>query len=451
MPAPFSKARRYSEHQRSLLLRCAVILFATTALQLFANTGLAQSEQTIPSMSQESSTNGSSDSNTEIVESTDVAPVLIGTDKFFRIDNLPITDVRTFKRDSNGLADGQTDYAFGFSGRGYYINDQRIEWTGQEETFGVEAVLTGRIRRQIGNWDTGLWAEFYLNQPFDRNILVDHPDRASFRSNFDIDTFEISQLFLTARQGDWLFALGKMATPFGRAYYSQYTNSREDGPFIRTESILWRETGAVAQYDPGIWVFTAGLFNGGDERDANSSKALIARVGIDTGNFVIGASIKAQDGIGSEHQKTFNNHVGLDAMFQRGIFRLSGEVIYDQYGFRKPGVSLQDIYWRRSLYYRQQNQGIDNPITGVGYYVNLDVTLERWTFSVNYGAFFPEQIGDPRHDENNRRGLVKIIRHTSRNTDFYLIGIVENELPVPAQTGTERIPWSIIGGFEFRL
>ena len=369
----------------------------------------------------------------------------------FRIDNIPITELSIFDRDISHLADGQTEFHYGIAARAFYSNDQRIEWTGQEETFGVEGVLSGNARRRIGNWDTGVWAEFYLNQPFDRNILVDDPDRVSFRSNFDIDTFEISQLFLTARQGDWLFAFGKMTTPFGRAYYPQYTNSRADGPFIRTESILWRETGLVAQYDPGYWVFTAGVLNGGDERDTNSSKALIARMGIDTGNFVMGASIKAQDGISSEHQKTFNNHVGLDAMFQHGRFRLSGEVIYDEYGFRKPGVAFHDIFWRRSLYYRQQNEALRDPITGVGYYVNLDMFFDSWTVSLNYGEFFPEQIGDPRHDETNRRGLIRLIRHTGRNTDFYLIGLIENELPVPAQAGTDRIPWWILGGCEFRL
>ena len=34
-----------------------------------------------------------------------------------------------------------TDYYFSALARAYLVNDQRIEWTGQEETFGVEGVI----------------------------------------------------------------------------------------------------------------------------------------------------------------------------------------------------------------------------------------------------------------------------------------------------------------------
>jgi len=72
----------------------------------------------------------------------------------------------------------------------------------------------------------------------------------------------------------------------------------------------------------------------------NSSKALVARAGIDQPWYALGTSVKWQDGNGSETQKAFNNHVGLDAMIRRGQWTLSGEAIYDQYGLRRPGTPL---------------------------------------------------------------------------------------------------------------
>src|SRR5262245_46439717 len=36
-------------------------------------------------------------------------------------------------------------YHFGGKARGYYINDQRIEFTGMEDTFAVEGVLDGGV------------------------------------------------------------------------------------------------------------------------------------------------------------------------------------------------------------------------------------------------------------------------------------------------------------------
>ena len=45
--------------------------------------------------------------------------------------------------------------------------------------------------------------------------------------------------------------------------------------------VFVRETGLLLQWDPGIWVCTAALTNGSFEQDTNSSKAVVARVGID--------------------------------------------------------------------------------------------------------------------------------------------------------------------------
>ena len=176
--------------------------------------------------------------------------------------------------------------------RGYYVNDQRIEWTGQEETFGVASIVAGVLRRPYGEWEVGLESELYLNQPYDRNLLVDSAERRSYRGNFEVQTLEISQLLLSVRSGDWLFAMGKIVTPFGRTYFPVYLNDRRDAPFIRTEAILWRETGALVQYNPSPLVLTAAVVNGSQDQDTNSSKGIISRIGLEEENYAVGASVK---------------------------------------------------------------------------------------------------------------------------------------------------------------
>lgn len=331
---------------------------------------------------------------------------------------------------------------------GINVNDKRIQFTGQEATFGVEGVLAGVLRHAAGDWELGLESELYLNQPYDRNRLRDTPERASYLGNFDIDPLEISQLLLSARYGDLLLAIGKMVTPFGRTYFPLYLNDRRDAPFIRTESILWRETGLLAQYDPGILVLTGALMNGSEDMDTNSSKALLTRLGLDTDAAAVGASIKIQDGIGSEGQKMYNNHVGMDAMLRRGRCTLSAELIYDQYGFHRPGFAAEEITWHQGVYHREQNLAHKSPLTGIGYYINLGYDGERWGWMLNYGEYYPqEQLGDPVHDVTTRRGLAKLVYHFNAYCDAYAALIVENDV-VGAQDGRRREGGLLLTGFQ---
>jgi hypothetical protein len=339
-------------------------------------------------------------------------------------------------------------YHFGGKARGYYINDQRIEFTGMEATFAVEGVLEGGLVQRYGGWDLSVETQLFLNEPFGSNMLADTAERRSFAANFDIDPLQISQLYLGARNGDFYAALGKFVTPFGRFYFPNYRNNFDDSPFIRSEAILFRETGLLLQWDPGIWVCTAALTNGNFNQDNNSSKALVARVGIDQPWYAVGTSVKWQDGNGSDGQKAFNNHAGFDAMIRFGSWTLSGEAIYDQYGLRKPGMQLNDITWGRSLYYRDLNNGVDVPITGFGYYLNLGYEGPQWTLMFNYGEFYPQQIGVPQQDAVTRRGLIKASRHWTRQFETYGVVMRENDLPNSFDNSTRRGIY-VIGGAQF--
>lgn len=333
------------------------------------------------------------------------------------------------------------------AGRSFYVNDHRIEWSGQEATCAAEGVVSGVTRWNHESWQFAAEAEVYVNQPFDRNVLIDTPERESYRGNFEIEPLELSQLCLGARWNDCLVAVGRFATPFGRTYFPVLRNDRSDGPFIRTEAIRWRETGLLLQYDPAGWQFTAAMTNGGDGQDTNSSKALVARIGWGTEDFACGASVKKHDGIGSEGQKQYNNHVGFDAMWRCGPCRLSCEAIRDEYGFRRPGFDPLDITWGRSIYERDRNQGLYDPIVGYGYYVNLDWVGETWTASANYGEYYPEEIGVRLHDITNRRALLKVLYQGLPRIDLFVAGLRENDVDI-AQADRTRWGYYVLCGIQ---
>jgi hypothetical protein len=244
--------------------------------------------------------------------------------------------------------------------------------------------------------------------------------------------------------------MGKFATPFGRTYFPLYTNARFDAPFIRTEAILWQETGAMCRYTRGCFVADVALVNGSEDRDTNSSKAIVSRLGFDAEHAAIGFSLKKHDGIGSEGQKQYKNHFGIDAMLRWGRFTLSSEAIYDEYGFRRPGFDPLDITWGRSIYYRDQNYAFHSPVTGNGYYLDLLCDFEPFCVSFNYGEYFPQDLGIPEHDRTQRRGIVKGAYSATPSLQFYAVGIFENE-GYTAQAGRPRRGWAALFGMQWTL
>lgn len=335
-------------------------------------------------------------------------------------------------------------------GRGLFYTDGRYEFTGQETSLAAEGQLLADWTRQADGWWAGLTGEGYLTQPFDRNILVDDPLRASYAHNFEIETLQLSQLFVSLGGDRWTVDVGKFITPFGRYYGPIYTNLLTDLPFLRSEAIRQRETGAQLRYHAGVWRHSAAITNGSSDRDTNSSKALVARAGWDTGTWAGGLSVKRQDGIGSEGQKEYNNHAGVDLSWTRGQFRLAGEVLLDEYGTRRPGLDLNDITWGRSLYNRQLNEGLYDPITGTGWYLNATWTRARGTSVVGFGQYFPEFIGDPVHDQNNWRLLLKNSWQLGARTELFASGFIEPSLENFAIAHT-RYGYLWLAGLQFHF
>jgi hypothetical protein len=330
--------------------------------------------------------------------------------------------------------------------RGYYLNDQRIEWSGCESTLGAEGVVIPRIIHNVGDWTIAGNGVFFINQPFDQNILVT-PERQSYAADFQVPPFQIWNMNLSLTRGDFHMSVGKDNTPFGRYYFPLYTNSRMDAPFIRTEAIGFVETGVFFRYTPGIFSFDVALTNGGADRDTNSSKDFVGRFGINTGNFICGVSAKVGDGVGSDGQKEANNVFGGDFMYRRGQFDISGEVIYNQYGFRHPFDPSQ-IFWGRDLYYRDTYSGTPGgSLQGTGYYVNVGRTWPRFRGDLNYGTFFPSPIGNPLVDTPTTRGFAKATFVIMRHLETYGMILLENARPTETFRQGQK-PIAVLSGFQ---
>ncbi|MDR2705321.1 MAG: hypothetical protein LBC02_06050 [Planctomycetaceae bacterium] len=341
----------------------------------------------------------------------------------------------------------------GILARAYYRNDQRIQWSGGETVFGVESILTPKIKLNLQPSSIQLNGEFFLNQPYDKNIYLNNSERQSYAANYEIDSFEISQLYVSWKWQNTEFRAGKFETPFGRCFVPLMSNAKKDAPFIRTESILWRQTGFLFRWTPSIWEMDIAAVNGCTGLDTNSMKAVIGRIGMNFGCFQWGVSGLYQDGIGSEEMKEYKNHVGLDAAVRFGNWTLSAEGIYDEYGLRRPSFNPANIFWEKSIYYRQINKAEGDPITGFGYYIDLNYSFGNFLFDLNYGEFYPEQLNRqdfPQHDIINRRLLTKVGWNFNRFLQWYGAFIIENDNYI-AQEGRLRRGWYLLSGIKFEF
>ena len=90
--------------------------------------------------------------------------------------------------------------------------------------------------------------------------------------------------------------------------------------------------------------------------------------------------------------------------------------------------------------------GVNEPITGFGYYVNLGYEGPLWSLALNYGDFFPGRTGTPQQDAATHRGLVKISRHWTKHFESYGVAFIENDLPHSFDGSIRRGLYFIVGG-----
>ena len=331
----------------------------------------------------------------------------------------------------------------------YLFNDQRIQWSGVETTFGSEALISADIHKKTEKGKLKVESEFLINQPYGENILKDEY-RIKYHPNFKIDPFRISKLNLQYHTGKIILKIGKGETPFGKTYFQIFSNDFNFGnPFIRTEAILWRETGIFFTFKPGSFRLDLAVTNGEEDKDTNSSKAGILRIGLEGKNSAIGASIKAQDGIGSEQQKQYNNHIGIDFMLRLSVFRISGEIIYDQYGFHKY-IHDDDIFWERSLYYRDIFYKHKTPLTGIGGYIDFGYKKSKFYINLNIGYYKPKEIGNPLHDDPITRIILKVKYLLLNRFDAYGLVFFENNRTEESWSSGAR-SYAFLAGFCYTI
>ena len=354
----------------------------------------------------------------------------------------------TYGIDSIRINDS-VDMNLNISFKGYSLNDQRIYWSGLEFTFGTEAIISTNIIKKIKWGEILVESELFVNQPFGKNVLKDE-GRLKFYSNFVIDTLELSKLNIQLKTGGFTVKIGKAASPFGRINFPVFNNNLKYGsPFIRSEAILWRETGVFVNFKSGLFSLDIAAVNGEENRDTNSGKAGIFRVGLEQKNWYIGASMKEHDGYGSEWQKLYKNHIGFDFMFRILNFEFSGEMIWDEYGFHRE-FDENDIFWPNSIYYRELYKKYKEPITGLGWYTNLKINLKKLLINFNYGVYIPETIGNIYHDNTIRRLILKLSYNPVKEFKIYFSGVLENTKPEePWRDGAKGFAGLL--GFEFNL
>ncbi len=99
-----------------------------------------------------------------------------------------------------------TDIGIAMLFRAHMLNDQRIQWSGLETTFGVESVLSANIQKKLKKGTLGVTAQLFINQPFNKNILADD-SRQKYLQNFEIDTVELKQLYIQYSRGNFSIGL----------------------------------------------------------------------------------------------------------------------------------------------------------------------------------------------------------------------------------------------------
>ncbi len=329
------------------------------------------------------------------------------------------------------------------------MNDQRIFWSGMEMSFGVEGSLYLKFLKKSSKNILFSELELYLNQPFGKNILTDE-ERKKYIETFKIDTIKISRLNLGYKRGNFLIKIGKDISNFGKFHYPIFINNyRFASPFIRSEAILLRETGIFFKWTPLFLSFDLGIVNGEEEKDTNSFKAGIARIGLNLSFLTFGVSVKAHDGIGSEQQKIYKNHLGVDFSIHTKIISLSGEFIYDQYGFHKE-FNDSEIFWPTSFYYRDIFYKYNTPIEGRGGYLNLKIGEKDNLINISIGGYWPQKIGNIYHDQDIKRSIIKIKKKMDENFSLFLIGILENERKIKEPWREGEKPYAFLIGVEFK-
>ena len=69
---------------------------------------------------------------------------------------------------------------------------------------------------------------------------------------------------------------------------------------------------------------------------------------------------------------------------------------------------------------------------------------------LNYGEYYPRQIGNRLHDHINRRGIAKVVYRFAGQFESYSMVLLENDLKKTIE-GRTRNGVVVLSGFQFLL
>lgn len=323
----------------------------------------------------------------------------------------------------------------------YCLYDLRIFWSGCEATFGVEADAEFTHERPYSGGTLEVAGRFHLNQPRGEKVYNIGGDREYYLARFEVDPFEIAELYFTIETPRLTWRLGKIPNPVREETGLDLFNSGLDDTFLYTEVLPRRETGLTFGQRKETWGWTLGMVNGEENLDTNSSKAgvLVFEFGRRDGARakLFG---RIQDGIGSEEMKSYANYAGAGLYLgAEGGWRVSLEAVYDHHGFRRVyDYETYGIPWPLDLYRRNHPDtyvysaglGRGRPIGGLGAHVSLHREGDPWQTFISYGGYHPESIGDPYHDAPTRRFVLEFRREVGEKSRVSGLVILENERPL---------------------
>ena len=93
---------------------------------------------------------------------------------------------------------------------------------------------------------------------------------------------------------------------------------------------------------------------------------------------------------------------------------------------------------------------MQKPIVGIGYYLNLGYQGHGWAAWLDYGEYYPQQLGDPNHDRTIRRGIVKTAFTLTSHLHIYSVVIAETGGFV-AQDNRRRRGAVVLAGLQWSL
>ncbi len=306
----------------------------------------------------------------------------------------------------------------------YYLNNQQIQHTGNECTFGAftDVELTLRPYSNFNIYSKGL---FRLQQELDST--------ARGYEKYTKEPFEVRTLFIgieTKKCGR--VCLGKLEKGAGNFNYPDFVPADIFIPLDRTR-ILRYDTGIFWDFGRRGWQARTALINGVEELDSNSAKGLFIQIEksskvSDSLRGEAGVFAQVQDGRGSTPIKYDDNYIGTFLALDAGRLRLDTGAAYHYYGYGDYRENMEraiDEHNYGTDFDLEEGYNFDNPKEnkeGLSWHISADIVnlfMENLKFSLSYSGFIPNLESCERRADKIKDRFVSTIIYNIENLDIF--------------------------------